>query len=144
MSKDQMDLDEDYRTRPSTPRPSTPHPHSSTSSPSIPTTPDESSSGITVKLPPNFRAGQPVINPQTGKAEKYLTPHEQWFEQLLEDNPGSDPIWAPCSSELEWCLIRWKQKERIKNAAMDRLLAIPGVRTYHLNSSTWSNIIGMP
>lgn len=88
---------------------------------------EDFSEGLAIPFPEEYRPGQPIIDPSTGKAELYLTPHEVWWREFLANHPDADPRWAPCSNEMEWCLIRWAQKEHIGKGSLDKLLALPGV-----------------
>lgn len=93
-----------------------------------PSSPDEFSPGCTLTFPPERRAGQPMVDPITGKVEQYLTPYEVWLQAWIQSHPGIDPRVSPCNNELEWAIIEWSKKERIGKGTMDRLLAIPTVR----------------
>lgn len=93
------------------------------------------SEGLTIPFPEEYRPAQPIIDPSTGKVEQYLTPHEVWWRDFLANRPDTDPRWAPCSNEIEWCLIRWAQKEHIGKGSLDKLLALPGVSVIYFIES---------
>jgi hypothetical protein len=84
--------------------------------------------------------------------------HQRWhqlFKDLDEDRDGNgdalmaeptdaeNPVnpYKPFASELDWRIARWIIKDSVGHKSLDRLLAIPGVKTILITYTCYQYLI---